>query len=141
MRRGESMGVCCDRSSSWIVCLASLPGPWPRRPGPSGLTEVEAAARLGGRRRPASRTGRSYASIIWANTFNLPNVVLGVLGLVTLAVGEAADALFLGIVVLNAVLGSVQEIRAKHALERLSALDPAFRPCGAIRGGARGRRG
>ena len=95
-------------------------------PTPSGLTEVEAAARLGGRRRPASRTGRSYASIIWANTFNLPNVVLGVLGLVTIAVGEAADALFLGIVVLNAVLGSVQEIRAKHALERLSALIRPF---------------
>ena len=95
-------------------------------PTPSGLTEVEAAARLGGRRRPASRTGRSYASIIWANTFNLPNVVLGVLGLVTIAVGEAADALFLGIVVLNAVLGSVQEIRAKLALERLSALIRPF---------------
>ncbi len=100
--------------------------------GPSGLTEAEAAARLGRRGRAAPRTGRSYASIIWANTFNLPNVVLGVLGVVTLAVGEAADALFLGIVVLNAVLGSVQEIRAKHALERLSALDPALCPRRAI---------
>ena len=94
--------------------------------GPSGLTEAEAAARLGRRGRAAPRTGRSYASIVWANTFNLPNVVLGVLGVVTLAVGEAADALFLGIVVLNAVLGSVQEIRAKHALERLSALIRPF---------------
>jgi cation-transporting P-type ATPase E len=94
--------------------------------GSSGLTEAEAAERLQRRGRTTSRTGRSYASIIWANTFNLPNVVLGIIGAVTLMVGEAADALFLGIVVLNAVLGSVQEIRAKHALERLSALVRPF---------------
>ncbi|HEX2368486.1 MAG TPA: cation-translocating P-type ATPase, partial [Acidimicrobiia bacterium] len=94
--------------------------------GPSGLTEAEAAERLGRRGRSSSRSGRSYASIISANTFNLPNIVLGALGALTLAVGEAADALFLGIVLLNAVLGSVQEIRAKHALERLSALVRPF---------------
>jgi P-type E1-E2 ATPase len=94
--------------------------------GPSGLTEAEAAERLGRRGRSSSRSGRSYASIISANTFNLPNMVLGALGALTLAVGEAADALFLGIVLLNAVLGSVQEIRAKHALDRLSALVRPF---------------
>ncbi len=40
----------------------------------------------------------------------------------TVALGELADAIFLGIVVANAAIGSVQEIRAKLALERLAAL-------------------
>ena len=39
-----------------------------------------------------------------------------------MALGELADAIFLGIVVANAAIGSVQEIRAKLALERLAAL-------------------
>src|SRR3990170_4364440 len=72
--------------------------------------------------RPKPPSSRSYASIVRANLLNLPNVVLGFFGIVTVALGEIADALFLGIVVANAVIGSVQEIRAKRALERLAAL-------------------
>ncbi len=71
-------------------------------------------------RKPPS--SRSYATIVRANLFNLPNVVLGFFGIVTVVLGEVADALFLGIVVANAVIGSMQEIRAKRALERLAAL-------------------
>jgi P-type E1-E2 ATPase len=89
----------------------------------AGLSEEEAARRLR-ERGPMQKTqsSRSYASIVRANLFNLPNCVLGFFGIVTLALGEVADALFLGIVVANAVIGSVQEIRAKRALERLAAL-------------------
>ena len=89
----------------------------------NGLTEQEAARRLrerGPRRRQAA--SRSYASIVRHNVFTLPNTVLGVVGVVTVALGELADAIFLGIVVANAAIGSVQEIRAKLALERLAAL-------------------
>jgi P-type E1-E2 ATPase len=89
----------------------------------NGLTEAEARRRLEARGpspRPAS--SRSYASIVRANLFNLPNAVLGFFGIVTVALGEVADALFLGIVAANAVIGSAQEIRAKRALERLAAL-------------------
>jgi P-type E1-E2 ATPase len=90
---------------------------------PVGLTEDEARRRLaarGRRRKPSA--GRSYASIVRGNLFNLPNAVLTVLGVATIVLGELADALFLGIVVANVVIGSVQEIRAKKALERLAAL-------------------
>jgi magnesium-transporting ATPase (P-type) len=89
----------------------------------TGLTEAEARRRLeerGPLPKPAS--SRSYASIVRANLLNLPNAVLGFFGIVTIALGELADALFLGIVVANAVIGSLQEIRAKRALERLAAL-------------------
>ena len=89
---------------------------------PAGLSEAEAARALAAR--PARRTssGRSYASIVRHNVFTLPNTILGVVGIATLALGEAADALFLGIVVANAAIGATQEIRAKRALDRLAAL-------------------
>jgi cation-transporting P-type ATPase E len=89
----------------------------------SGLTQEEAARRLAARGKPAKpKSSRSYSSIVRANLFTLPNNILMVLGIVTLALGELADALFLGVVAANAGIGSFQEIRAKKALERLSAL-------------------
>ncbi len=89
----------------------------------TGLTEADARRRLAERGpRRAPQTSRSYASIVRANLFNLPNGVLGFFGIATVALGELADALFLGVVVANTVIGSVQEIRAKRALDRLAAL-------------------
>jgi magnesium-transporting ATPase (P-type) len=91
--------------------------------GYTGLSEEEAQKRLATRGpTPKRATGRSYASIVRHNVFTLPNTVLGFFGIVTVALGELADAIFLGIVVANALIGCVQEIRAKRALERLAAL-------------------
>ena len=69
--------------------------------------------------RPASR---SYASIVRANVFTVFNLILAVAGAATLAFGQWQDALFLGVLVANAVIGTGQEVRAKRALDRLSAL-------------------
>jgi cation-transporting P-type ATPase E len=89
----------------------------------SGLSESEAAQRLAKRDRPARpRTSRSYASIVRANVFTVFNLILAVAGAATLAFGEWQDALFLGVLVANAGIGTVQEVRAKRALDRLSAL-------------------
>jgi cation-transporting ATPase E len=49
-------------------------------------------------------------------------VILAFFGTVTLIYGDWRDALFLGILVANTAIGIVQEVRAKHALERLAAL-------------------
>jgi cation-transporting P-type ATPase E len=88
-----------------------------------GLTEGEAARRLADRGRPApQRSSRSYASIIRANTLNIPNAILFVFGVLTIAFASWRDALFLGILVSNVVIGSFQEIRSKRALDRLAAL-------------------
>jgi magnesium-transporting ATPase (P-type) len=89
---------------------------------PRGLSEADAVRALAARPARPARAGRSYASIVRHNVFTLPNTVLGVVGVATLALGEVADALFLAIVVANAAIGSTQEIRAKRALERLAAL-------------------
>jgi P-type E1-E2 ATPase len=89
----------------------------------TGLTEVEAARRLAERGPPPpTPTSRSYASIVRANVFTLFNLILAVAGGMTLAFGEPQDALFLGVLVGNAGIGIAQEVRAKRALDRLTAL-------------------
>ena len=70
----------------------------------------------------AATTSRSYASIVRANVFTVFNLILAVAGGMTLAFGEWQDALFLGVLVANASIGTAQEIRAKRALDRLTAL-------------------
>ena len=68
------------------------------------------------------QSSRSYASIVRANALTIPNVILVVFGILTLVFDSWRDALFLGIVVANIVIGSFQEIRSKRELDRLAAL-------------------
>jgi cation-transporting P-type ATPase E len=88
-----------------------------------GLSEAEATRRLA-ERGPAPRggTSRSYASIVRANVFTIFNLILAVAGGLTLAFGDWQDALFLGVLVANAGIGTMQEVRAKRALDRLTTL-------------------
>jgi cation-transporting ATPase E len=88
-----------------------------------GLSEAEAARRLAVR--PAAGkpgASRSYASIVRANVLTVFNLILAVAGTATLLFGEWQDALFLGVLVSNSAIGIAQEVRAKRALDRLSAL-------------------
>ncbi|HEX4188645.1 MAG TPA: HAD-IC family P-type ATPase [Solirubrobacteraceae bacterium] len=90
---------------------------------PRGLSEAEAAGRLEARGKlPRQSSSRSYASIVRANTLNIPNGILLFFGVLTLAFASWRDALFLGILVSNVAIGSFQEIRSKRALDRLAAL-------------------
>jgi cation-transporting ATPase E len=102
---------------------AALDDPSARPAGPEGLTESEAARRLDARGKPPRQhSSRSYGSIIRANTLNIPNGILFVFGVLTITFASWKDALFLGILVANVVIGSFQEIRSKRALDRLAAL-------------------
>src|SRR5690349_15190172 len=89
----------------------------------TGLTSGEAARRLAERPPAEAReASRSYASIVRANVFTIFNLILLVAGIATLAFGEWQDALFLGLLVGNSLIGITQEVRAKRALDRLEAL-------------------
>ena len=88
----------------------------------TGLTAAEAAGQLAERPPEEAAEGRSYASIVRANVLTVFNLILAVAGTVTLVFGDWQDGLFLGVLVANAGIGSWQEIRAKRALDRLSAL-------------------
>ncbi|HZQ15723.1 MAG TPA: HAD-IC family P-type ATPase [Gaiellaceae bacterium] len=92
-------------------------------PALGGLSEAEAARRLAARpAAPRARTSRSYASIVRANVLTVFNLILAVAGAATLVFGEWQDSLFLGVLVANSCIGTVQEVRAKRALDRLTAL-------------------
>ncbi|HET9114453.1 MAG TPA: HAD-IC family P-type ATPase [Gaiellaceae bacterium] len=104
-----------------MVAGSSLAAPADAERSP-GLSQLEAAQRLAASgRRGARRSSRSYASIVRANVFTVFNLILAVAGAATLAFGEWQDALFLGVLVANATIGTAQEVRAKRALDRLSA--------------------
>jgi cation-transporting ATPase E len=97
-----------------------------------GLSEAEAADRrargLGNDARIA--TGRSYLDIVRENVFQPVNVILFLICLVLVALGLWGDAaVTIVLVVVNVVVGLVQEVRAKQSLDRLSVLT---RPTAAV---------
>jgi magnesium-transporting ATPase (P-type)/membrane-associated phospholipid phosphatase len=70
----------------------------------------------------AERTSRTIAEIVRANVLTRFNALLGTLLVVMLVVGSVRDALFGGVLVANALIGIIQELRAKRVLDRLSVL-------------------
>ena len=93
--------------------------------GPAGLSDSEAQARRarGLGNDVEIRSGRTYLEILRDNAFNPVNILLVVIALVLVALGLYGDAaVTIVLVVVNVVVGVVQEARAKHTLDRLSIL-------------------
>ncbi|MGY1704788.1 HAD-IC family P-type ATPase [Geodermatophilus sp. SYSU D00697] len=79
------------------------------------------------------RTSRTTGQIVRANVFTVFNGLLAGLFVLAVAAGRWQNALFGGVVVANALIGIVQELRAKRTLDRLAVLTaPRAR---ALRGG------
>ncbi|MEO5680473.1 MAG: HAD-IC family P-type ATPase [Acidimicrobiales bacterium] len=90
-----------------------------------GLTTAEVADRVarGQVNSADTRTSRTVGEILRANVFTRFNGLLTALVVVTLATGRYQDAAFFGVVVTNALIGIVQETRAKRTLDRLAVLN------------------
>ena len=90
----------------------------------TGLTDAEVRRRVaaGAVNRVPTGPSRSVAEIIRANVITLFNVLLGVLLAVILVVAPIQDALFGIVLVANALIGIIQELRAKRTLDRLALL-------------------
>ncbi len=88
----------------------------------TGLTSAEVAQRVAdGRINDVPRRAtRSVADIVRANVFTRINAILAVLFAIVLATGSLVNALFGLLIVLNSVIGVIQELRAKLTLDRLS---------------------
>ncbi len=97
---------------------------------PAGLDPDQVAARLadGRSNQVPDPTSRSVADIVRANVFTPFNLLLGILLVVIIAVGELKDSLFGIVLILNTLIGVVQEVRSKRALDRLALLS-APRAC------------
>ena len=68
-------------------------------------------------------TSRTVGQIVKANIFTPFNLLLGILLVVILSVGEYRDGLFGFVLVANAAIGIVQEVRSKRALDALAVLN------------------
>jgi cation-transporting ATPase E len=92
---------------------------------PDGLTAAEVAERVarGQTNDAGDRTSRTYGEIVRANVFTRFNAILGVLLVVILVFGSPQDGLFGIVLVANALIGIVQEVRAKRTLDSLAVLN------------------
>ena len=92
------------------------------RPDPAlGLTarQAEERAQAGWDNRDPNQLTRSTGQILRDNLVTFFNFLFLAFALVLFAVGRYRDMLFLGIAVVNVLIGIVQELRVKHALDRI----------------------
>ncbi len=91
-----------------------------------GLTPAEVAERVAQGRvnHVPSAPTRTVGEILRANVFTPVNAVIGVLFVAILIArgGPSADMAFAGVIVANSVIGTIQELRARAALDRLAVL-------------------
>lgn len=92
---------------------------------PEGLSENQVAERVraGQVNAPVEAPFKSTWQIIKTNTFTYFNAVFVVLAVILLLVGSIRDVTFLPIIIINTLIGIVQELRAKATLEKLTVLN------------------
>ncbi|MBB0245234.1 HAD-IC family P-type ATPase [Streptomyces alkaliphilus] len=92
-----------------------------------GLTAADVADRVsrGQVNDVPVRSSRSTAEIVRANVFTLFNGIIGTLFAIILVVGPIQDGLFGFVIIANALIGIVQELRAKRTLDNLAVIGEA----------------
>ena len=71
-------------------------------------------------------TNKSYTRIIFGNIFTFFNILMfAIAGILLLVVGPkvATNLMFLGIIVCNLLIGTIQECKSKHTIEKLKLLN------------------
>ena len=66
---------------------------------------------------------KSFKQIILSNIFTLFNIINLILGLLILLTGNIKNLTFLGVAFFNTIISMIQEIRAKHIVDKLSLLN------------------
>jgi cation-transporting P-type ATPase E len=96
-------------------------------PGPGGLTRAQVDERIarGQTNRVPAQSSRSLGAIVRANVFTWFNGLICALFVIMLVVGPLQDALFGFVVIFNALIGIVQEWRAKRTLDSLAIVGEA----------------
>lgn len=91
----------------------------------AGLTATQVAQRvsLGQVNRVREQTSRSLAAIVRENVFTLFNAIIVGASVIVLLFGHIQDGIFGGVMVINAVIGIVSELRAKRTLDALAIVD------------------
>ncbi len=87
----------------------------------AGLSSAEAQRRFmaGDGNVTSTRHGRSVRQIVRANVITRFNAILGALVVIIVTLGSVVDGLFAIVIVVNVLIGVVQEIRSQQTLDRL----------------------
>lgn len=87
----------------------------------AGLTSREVAERVAAGKVNSvdQRTSRTVGAIVRENVFTRFNAILSTLLVVILVYGDLRDALFGFVMIINSMIGIVQEVRAKRTLDSL----------------------
>ncbi|GAA4733883.1 cation-translocating P-type ATPase [Modestobacter marinus] len=92
---------------------------------PAGLSAPDVAARVaaGQTNATTARNSRTVVEIVRTNVLTFFNGLLAVLFVLVAMTGRWQNGLFGGVVLANAAIGIVQELRAKRTLDRLAVLN------------------
>lgn len=90
-----------------------------------GLTHQQVAQRRAAGQANVSKVdeGKTLGQIIRENLFTLFNLLNLALAAALLAVGSYRNMLFMGVVISNTLIGTVQELRARHTIRKLQVLN------------------
>lgn len=93
----------------------------------TGLSAADVAERVAAGRANDMplRSGRSLGQIIRANVFTRINAMIAVLFAIIAIIGPVQDGLFALVIVINTLIGIVQELRAKRTLDKLAIVSAA----------------
>lgn len=91
----------------------------------AGLSEEEARQRRerGEGERQAERITKSVPQIIKDNLFTLFNFLNFLIAALLFAVGAYSNVQFIAIIILNIIIGTAQELKAKKLVDELSILN------------------
>ena len=128
------LGEIAMNDQEKLTLPTRLPDDYRQTP-PEGLDTAEASLRMrdGRGNRTTHEKGKSVARILFDNIFTFFNLLNLFLGLCLVLVGSYRNMLFLGVVITNTVIGTVQELRARNMVRRLELLHAA--QCRVIRDG------
>ena len=89
-----------------------------------GLTSEQAAQRVaaGLDNKAVDSPSKTVAQIVWGNILTYFNLIFFVLAIAVIAVGSFRNLMFMVVVVVNTLIGIIQELRAKRTLEILVLL-------------------
>ena len=92
-----------------------------------GLTEEEVKERVkkGEVNIIPDAPSRTLPQILRANFFNLFNALNVVLAIICIIAGSPKNAIFAGVIIVNSIIGVIQELNAKKTLEKLSVISMA----------------
>lgn len=92
-----------------------------------GLTrdEVENRVKEGKVNYIPKAPSRTFGQILRANLFTSFNAINVVLATIIILAGSPKNAIFVGVILVNTLIGVVQELRAKEILEKLSVISMA----------------